>query len=84
MQHEAGKKRPFQKTEIKIVKTLNVLLAALPFMACWLGYYAGYLDVHFSMRARVLLPVLFIVLCFSLGKSHEAFLISYRRIRVCF
>ena len=80
MRIESGKAHLFRTIELRLIKALNVLLVCLPFTGCWLGYYAFHIAVHFSMKVKLLVPALFVIVYFGFGRAYEAFLVSYRRI----
>lgn len=65
---------------LRAVKILDIVLIALPFMACWFGYYADRTAIALSTVDRWLIVALYCALYFTFGRIYEAFLISYSRI----
>lgn len=65
---------------LRLVKSLNVLLVALPFLGCWLGYYTKHMVLFPSPYKAGGMIVLFAALYSFFGHVYNAFLISLKRI----
>ena len=69
-----------QELALRIVKGTSILLAAAPFLICWLFYYAQRIYVPFYAKGHLLIAALFIGLFTALARTYDAFKISVNRI----
>lgn len=69
---------------LRLVKLLNVLLIVLPFVCCWLLYYAQRVVVFPSPWRSVCVIGLFTLLYAGFGRVYDAFLVSIKRISELF
>lgn len=69
---------------LRIVKLLNLGLAALPFACCWVHYYAQRVVLSPSLLRSTAMIMLFALLYFFFGRIYDAFLISIKRISEMF
>ena len=69
---------------LRLVKLLNVLLIVLPFVFCWLLYYAPRVVVFPSPWRSVCVVGLFTLLYAGFGRVYDAFLVSIKRISELF
>ena len=69
---------------LRLVKLLNVLLIVLPFVCCWLLYYAQRVVVFPSPWRSVCVVGLFTLLYAGFGRVYDAFLVSIKRISELF
>lgn len=69
---------------LRVVKMLNVLLVAIPFMLCWFGYYAKKIVLFPSAYRNVGIIIVFFMLYFFFGRIYDAFLVSVKRISEMF
>ena len=69
-----------RQLSLRLVKVLNVVMLALPFAACWYGYYHKGMVDPFYRRGSLLLLALFAALYIIVGKVYDAFLVSFHRI----
>lgn len=65
---------------LRLVKLMNVLLIALPFLCCWLGYYTKHVVVLPSSYRSAGMIVMFVALYCFFGRVYDAFLVSLKRI----
>ena len=65
---------------LRIVKAMAILLAAIPFWACWFGYYAQRIYVPFYAKGHLLIMALFVAVYTALARTYDAFKISVNRI----
>ena len=65
---------------IRFVKGLNVLLIALPFIICWMGYYAERTWAPYYAKGNYLLIAIFMLLYITYGHIYDAFFISLSKI----
>lgn len=65
---------------LRIMKSLAVALAAVPFAVCWYVYYAERIVVPFYNKGNWLIIALFIILYITLARVYDAFLVSVNRI----
>lgn len=67
---------------LRVIKLINILLIACPFLLCWHFYYAARAEALPAQNAMLyfLLPVLFVALYVTLARIYNAFLVSYYRV----
>ena len=65
---------------LRIVKGLSIVLATVPFLVCWFGYYAGQMYIPFYAKGHLLMAALFVGLYTALARTYDAFKISVSRI----
>lgn len=65
---------------LRIVKAMAILLAAIPFWACWFGYYAQRIYVPFYAKGHLLIMAFFVAVYTALARTYDAFKISVNRI----
>lgn len=66
---------------LRIVKTLNVVLAAIPFLVCWELYYGDRVyGVPYFWKGDLVILLLFVILYSIFGRIYDAFLVSLNRI----
>lgn len=69
---------------LRLIKLINVLLITLPFMSCWLWYYAKRVVLFPSPYRSAGIIAVFVVLYFFFGRVYDAFLVSLKRISEMF
>lgn len=67
----------FHDITIRIVKLINIIFMTVPFTVAWYTFYKDLLWVKFSMRGHWLVIALFVLLYFMIGRTYEAFKMSY-------
>ncbi len=67
----------FHDITIRIVKLINIVFMTVPFTVAWYTFYKDLLWVKFSMRGHWLVIALFVLLYFMIGRTYEAFKMSY-------
>ena len=70
----------FHDISTRAAKAINVVLMALPFIYVWYTFYADKLWVRFAMRGHWLVIGLYVLLYVLIGRTYEAFTISYNSI----
>lgn len=65
---------------LRIVKVLNVILVTIPYGICWFGFYAGRIASPYYARGNWAIIALFVVIYIWVGRTYDAFLVSYNRI----
>ncbi len=65
---------------LRLIKTANVLLVALPFMLCWVLYYIHTVVIFPSVYRGGGIILMFVVLYAFFGRAYDAFLVSLKRI----
>ena len=73
--HDAG---------LRLMKLMNIVLVALPFIGCWLLYYVDHVMLPPSWVRSAGVVGLYIVLYAFFGRVYDAFLISLKRISEMF
>ena len=68
------------KLMLRIVKVLNVILVTIPYGICWFGFYAGRIASPYYAKGNWAIIALFVVLYIWVGRTYDAFLVSYNRI----
>ena len=68
------------KISLRIVKVLNVILVTIPYGICWFGFYANRIASPYYERGNWAIIGLFILLYIWVGRTYDAFLVSYNRI----
>lgn len=69
---------------LRLIKLLNVLLVAIPFILCWFGYYSKKVVLFPSTYRDAGIIIVFIMLYFFFGRIYDAFLVSLKRISEMF
>lgn len=69
----------FREACLRGAKAVNVLLVTLPFLGCWLAYYAPRVAVAVSPLRSACVVALFVLLFCFFGRTYDAFLLSVRR-----
>lgn len=74
-----SQEQSFHDGSVRLVKALAVLLASVPFAACWYGYYSMqiFLDPSHIRSAGIVL--MFVVLYTFFGRAYDAFQLSFKR-----
>lgn len=67
----------FHDITIRIVRLINVILMTVPFTVAWYTFYADKLWVKFQMRGHWLVIALFVLLYVIIGRTYDAFKMSY-------
>ncbi len=67
----------FHDITIRIAKLINIIMMTVPFTVVWYTFYKDLLWVKFSMRGHWLVIALFVLLYFMIGRTYEAFKMSY-------
>ena len=83
----AAREKPrglYHDVGLRLVKLLNVLLIALPFVCCWLLFYAKRVVVFPSPLRSACVIALFTLLYAGFGRVYDAFLVSINRISEMF
>lgn len=70
----------FHDLMLRIVKILNLIAMAVPFVIVWYCYYCSRIQVPFYRRGNWVIILLFLLLYAIFGTTYEAFLVSYNRI----
>ena len=65
---------------LRLIKALNVVMVALPFILCWLLYYVHTVVIFPSVYRGGGIILMFVVLYAFFGRAYDAFLISLKRI----
>lgn len=65
---------------LRIVKVLNVILVTIPYGICWFGFYAGRIASPYYAKGNWAIIALFVMLYIWVGRTYDAFLVSYNRI----
>ena len=68
------------KLMLRIVKVLNVILVTIPYGICWFGFYAGRIASPYYAKGNWAIIALFVMLYIWVGRTYDAFLVSYNRI----
>ncbi len=71
MKHDLG---------LRIAKAVNIILMTLPFMICWIGYYADQIAVPYYRMGNWVVVGLFVVLYVIFARVYDGFLVSLNRI----
>lgn len=74
------KEKLFHDIAIRVVRLLNIILMAIPFVIIWYKCYADLLWVLFVRRGHWLVIALFIFLYFIVGRIYDAFKMSYNSV----
>ncbi len=74
----------YHDLRLRLVKLLNICLIALPFVCCWLLYYAQRVVVLPSALRSACVIALFVLLYTGFGRVYDAFLVSINRISEMF
>lgn len=69
---------------LRLVKVLNVALVTLPFVICWVKYYAKQVVLFPSAYRSAGIIAVFVLLYFFFGRVYDAFLVSLKRISEMF
>lgn len=64
---------------VRLVQALAVLLAAIPFAACWYGYYSMHIFMPPSWIRSGGIVLTFAVLYVFFGQAFDAFQLSFKR-----
>ncbi len=67
----------FHDITIRIAKLINIIMMTVPFKVAWYTFYKDLLWVKFSMRGHWLVVGLFVLLYIMIGRTYEAFKMSY-------
>ena len=67
----------FHDITIRIAKLINVVLMTVPFTVAWYMFYSDLLWVKFAMRGHWLVIGLFVLLYIMIGRTYDAFKMSY-------
>ena len=70
----------FHDITTRTAKAINVLMMAFPFIYAWYTFYADKLWVRFAMRGHWLVIGLYVFLYIIIGRTYEAFKMSYSSI----
>lgn len=70
----------FHDITTRTAKAINVLMMAFPFIYAWYTFYADKLYVHFYNRGHWLVIGLYVLLYIVIGRTYEAFKMSYTSI----
>lgn len=73
-------KKQKHQLEMRLIKGCSVLLATVPFLICWFGYYEQRMYVPFYAKGHLLVIALFMTLFTALARTYDAFKISVSRI----
>lgn len=65
---------------LRIIKIMNVVLIALPFAMCWMGYYANRTWAPFYAKGNYLVIALFVCLYVLFANIYDGFHVSVNRI----
>lgn len=65
---------------IRILKVLNVVMLALPFVICWYGFYAGRTAAPYYEKGNYVVIALFVTLYVLFAHIYDGFQISLNRI----
>ena len=68
------------KLLLRIVKILNVVLITVPYGICWFGFYAERIASPYYAKGNWAIIGLFVLLYIWVGRTYDAFLVSYNRI----
>ena len=63
-----------------MVKTIDVCIITLPFIACWFLYYAKNVASPYYAKGNWLVAAIFLILFIMMGRVYDAFWISGQRI----
>ena len=69
----------FHDITIRIVRAINIILMTVPFTVAWYTFYSDLLWVKFAMRGHWLVIALFVLLYLLIGRTYDAFKMSYTR-----
>ena len=67
----------FHDITIRIAKLINVIFMTVPFAIAWYAFYSAHLWVKFAMRGHWLVIALFVLLYILIGRTYDAFKMSY-------
>ena len=67
----------FHDITIRIVRLINLILMTIPFAVAWYTFYSKKLYVYFAMRGHWLVVALFVLLYVLIGRTYDAFKMSY-------
>ena len=65
---------------LRMVKTIDVCIITLPFIACWFLYYAKNVASPYYAKGNWLVAAIFLILFIMIGRVYDAFWISGQRI----
>ncbi len=68
------------KLLLRIVKALNVVLVTIPYGVCWFEFYANRIASPYYAKGNWAIIGLFVLLYICVGRTYDAFLVSYNRI----
>ncbi|MBR4026627.1 MAG: sugar transferase [Lachnospiraceae bacterium] len=74
------RKTKLQKSVLKFIKLMNIVLMTIPFAIGWLYYYADRTASPYYAKGNYLIVVLFAILYSIYGKVYDALLLSLNRI----
>ena len=74
------RKTKLQKSVLKFIKLMNIVLMTIPFAIGWLCYYADRTASPYYAKGNYLIIVLFAILYSVYGKVYDALLLSLNRI----
>lgn len=74
-----SQERSFHNGSVRLVKALAVLLAVIPFAACWYGYYSMHIFLSPSSIRSAGIVLMFAVLYTFFGQAYDAFQLSFKR-----
>ena len=70
----------YHDVTVRLVKLLNILMAAVPFACCWFMYYAQRVVMTPSMFRSAVMVLLFMGLYLFFGRVYDAFCLSIKRL----
>ncbi len=74
----------YHEMTVRLVKILNVVLVSIPFVACWLMYYASHVVLMPSTLRSVVIIVMFVLFYCFFGRVYDSFHLSIDRISEMF
>ncbi len=67
-------------SSLRFIKSLNAILLTIPFVICWMEYYAERTVSPYDTKGNLIVCGLFLVLYVLFGRVYDSFLISLNRI----
>lgn len=67
-------------TKIRLVKLLNIILLAIPFIVVWLTYYNNTMTEPYQWKGNLAMCIIFLILYYFFGKIYDAFNFQIARI----
>ena len=84
MLHKKNSRGMYHAVTLRLAKLINIFLIALPFVFCWLHFYADTVAVFQTLMRNICFISMFVILYVVFGRTYDAFLVSFNRISEMF